>query len=93
MNWIPQSWIPDDATQVEKARELRIVSVGQIEGPDKFAVRLSGNCLNRRGEWEYEPSPSNRDEAFMRRCRFKTFEDAASRATDAVKLLRMGERR
>jgi hypothetical protein len=27
-------------------------------------------CLNREGEFEYEPQPSARDKAFLKRCRF-----------------------
>lgn len=50
--------------------------VGQIEGPDLWAVRRLGRCLNRDGEWEYEPRPSSRDDAFKARCRFATPEEA-----------------
>lgn len=43
-----------------------------------FAVRNgAGSCLNKDGEWEYEPMPSNRDEKFIFRCRFDSFSDAA----------------
>lgn len=34
------------------------------------------SCLNREGEWEYEPLPSNRDDEFYARCRFASLEDA-----------------
>lgn len=54
----------------------RIHRVGQIEGPDKFAVRLHGRCLDINSQWTFEPMPSNRDDAFMKRCRFDGFEDA-----------------
>lgn len=29
-----------------------------------------GHCLNKAGEWEMEPRPSNRDQPFFERCRF-----------------------
>lgn len=34
------------------------------------------NCLNKEGEWEYEPQPSSRDDDFYARCRWATKEDA-----------------
>lgn len=37
---------------------------------DSWAVKKMGSVLNREGEWEYEPSPSNRDDEFFARCRF-----------------------
>ena len=50
--------------------EIKICRTRQIEGPDKWSVRRSGECLNKRGEWEWEPMPSSRDDDFMARCRF-----------------------
>lgn len=44
-----------------------------------FAVRnSSGECLSKDGDWRAEPSPSRRDEAFLRDCRFAVFLDAAN---------------
>lgn len=37
---------------------------------DVWAVRWLGRCINERGEWEFEPSPSNRDDDFKERTRF-----------------------
>lgn len=56
----------------------KIERVGQMKGDDKFAARLHGNCLNKNGDWEYEPMPSSRDDEFMGRCRFETFKEVAS---------------
>lgn len=49
---------------------------GQIEGPDLWAIRRPGACLNRKGEWEIEPKPSSRTKAFFKRCRFASPEAA-----------------
>lgn len=53
----------------------------------RYAVRLGGMCLSVKGGWEYEPQPSNRDEAFYDRFRFKTFARAFRFAKQARKML------
>lgn len=35
-----------------------------------WAVTRHGRCLNAGGKWEYESSPSNRDNDFLSRTRF-----------------------
>lgn len=35
-----------------------------------------GSAMNHDGEWEFEPSPSNRTEPFFARCRFRDFAEA-----------------
>jgi len=42
----------------------------------RWAVRRNEECLASDGEWEWEPSPSNRDDAFYDRCRFLSLNDA-----------------
>lgn len=48
-------------------------------GNDRWAVLKLGSCLNVYGEWEFEPSPSNRNDEFKERCRF-TLDEALTRA-------------
>ena len=43
---------------------------------ERWSVRFGGNCLNTDSEWEYEPRPSIRDDAFYQRCRFGSIADA-----------------
>lgn len=45
-----------------------------------YAIRQRGFCLNKQGDWEYEPIPSSRDDAFIARCRWADLEDAISAA-------------
>lgn len=45
-------------------------------GKRKWAVRSDHDYLNKNGEWEYEPQPSNRNEEFLARCRFQSFKQA-----------------
>ena len=42
----------------------------------KWAVRRGGAVLATTAEWEYEPMPSSRDDAFYDRCRFDSLEAA-----------------
>ena len=58
--------------------EIRIVQRRQPSGPSRWAVLWMGRNLTKRGEWEYEPIPSSRDEGFFERCRFDTPESAAA---------------
>jgi hypothetical protein len=37
---------------------------------DGWAIRRDQACLNFRNEWEHEPPPESRDQAFLRRCRY-----------------------
>ena len=43
---------------------------------EKWAVRRNSSCLNKEGEWEYEPIPSSRDDEFYARCRFDSLDEA-----------------
>jgi hypothetical protein len=52
-------------------------------GGDKWAVVHGGFVLNSEDEFEYEPLPSSRDEAFLARTRFR-FDEAVERARAAL---------
>jgi len=56
--------------------DVRLERVPQENGIDKWAIRETGCCLAKDGEWEIEPMPSNRDDAFLERCRWDTAIDA-----------------
>jgi hypothetical protein len=56
--------------------DVRIARAKQMDGGVKWAVRRMGECLNKQGEWEYEPMPSSRDDEFLSRCRFDSVEEA-----------------
>jgi len=70
----------DEATFSDK-HTWTITVAWRNEG--QWAVCWMGDCLNRRGEWEYESIPSSRTKAFFKRCRFSE-EEALRRALDAV---------
>ena len=56
--------------------DVRLECVQQIDGPDLWAIREKGCCLNKQGEWEIEPIPSSRTSTFYKRCRWKSAEAA-----------------
>lgn len=58
------------------AENITIDKVFQITEQCLYAVRYGQLVLNKKGMWEYEPSPSNRTEAFFRRCRYASKEEA-----------------
>ena len=56
--------------------QITIQRIARPDGPDRWAIKHHGNCLNKNGEWEHEPIPSNRDEDFLARCRYDSFDEA-----------------
>lgn len=56
--------------------ESRIELCVQRNGTHKWAVRRGCACLNSDGEFEFEPTPSGRDDDFLTRCRFESAEAA-----------------
>lgn len=78
-DWLARSWqCPDDPF-------VRIDLVKGYNG-DKYAVRRGSSVLASDGEWEFEPLPSNRDDDFLKRCRFASLADAKA-AYDARKVI------
>lgn len=55
----------------------RLELLNQKNGSEKWAIRDNWECcMNKDGEWENEPMPSNCDDDFFKRCRFDTVEEA-----------------
>lgn len=55
--------------------------------PSGWAVKSMSRVLNSAGEWEYEPIPSERDDAFKERTRFY-LEEALRLAESVVDAVR-----
>jgi hypothetical protein len=53
----------------------------------KWSVRWMGRCLNKQGEWDWEPSPSSRDDDFYAKCRFESLEEAYTLALKAPRIV------
>lgn len=65
-------------------QEVRIVTRLQRDGSTLYAVTREEWTANRGGEWEEEPIPSSRDDAYISRCRWADFEDAHDMAQRMV---------
>ena len=39
-------------------------------------ISWNGNCMTKDGKWEWEPMASQRDDAFIKRCRYDSVEEA-----------------
>lgn len=64
------------------------INIDRMQSPfyegERFAVRAMGDVLSVDGQWEIEPQPSSRDDAFYESFRFKTFDDALKAAWEAA---------
>jgi hypothetical protein len=77
----PGVLIDSYAIPSDKYDAIKVQRAQQIAGPDLWkATRAGGDCLSKSGTREWEPMPSSRDDAFMKRCRF----DSAAQAIDAA---------
>ena len=54
--------------------------------PEAWAIVSHNFVLTRRGDWEYEPVPSSRNKAFLKRARFSTARAAIAFALDYLQL-------
>lgn len=78
--WEPVKFaITEDGNIAQDTRNLHI----EWRGAGAWAVTEGGCCLNNKGKWEYEPHPSSRSNAFIKRTRF-TFEEAVRRANETL---------
>lgn len=82
---IPTVWmLPEHANDFDSFHPEIHRCVSPFYKGEKFAVRRGRSCLNKKSEWEYEPLPSSRTDAFYRRCRFSKIEDAVAALRKAM---------
>lgn len=72
------SRLPDDSAD----HSVWSITV-EASGHGRWAVRVLGRCLSKSGEWEYEPSPSNREDDWLDTVRWDNAEDAIAAALAA----------
>lgn len=56
----------------------------QMDGQIWWAVRWMGRCLDALGKWDYEPIPSERTKAWLKRYRFGSLDAALAAAVKAA---------
>lgn len=62
---------------IDRIRELTVERRTSLDDPNESWAILDGNfSLSHDGEWEYEPSPSSRDEKYLARCRWNSLREA-----------------
>lgn len=78
-------FVPELASSMPRARAIayaldgdaQIQEVPRQDGPPRWAIRDQfSRCMNTSGEWEDEPRPSSRDDAFFARCRWDSVDEA-----------------
>lgn len=77
MSFSATVWEWNESEAAMPGNPVRIEQCRQMDGSILYAVRQTGCCLSRTGEWEREPIPSSRDDEFLARCRFETWQEAA----------------
>lgn len=69
--------------------EIRVEQRMQRDGSFLYAVTTLSYTANRDNEWEREPIPSSRDDAYIAGCRFEEFDEAI---VIALRMHRLGDR-
>lgn len=54
--------------------EITLCCVKSKEKGKRWVIRNGRSCLNKEGEWVYEPMPSSRTNEFIESTRFDTLE-------------------
>jgi hypothetical protein len=65
-------------------RGVTVERCQQRDGSDLWAVRSGPNCLDKDGDWVYEPLPSSRDDEWLAMHRWAMLTDAMSAAITAL---------
>lgn len=78
--WIGMSYIFKEHEDLRHPFKIKKIYVSYPE--DKgwmWKIEVDCNsCINKDGQIEFEPIPSERNENVLNRCRFKTFNEAAA---------------
>ena len=64
----------------------------EFRAENSWALTCMGDCMDKNGEFNDEPSPSNRTEDFIQNHRFKTPEDAYNCFKEKSKLIINGHK-
>lgn len=75
---------PDQHGARDRVHSVVIERRTYVSDPVQSWAIVNGlhDCLNHDGEWEYEPSPSSRDDKFFQRCRWSDLHAAVAFVED-----------
>lgn len=65
-----EAWQQELQVYDARGRAFNIMQAQQRDGSTRWKVSDGIAVLNIHGDWEFEPSPSTRDDGFLARCRF-----------------------
>ena len=68
--------LPVHSYVLDADRQIYIERRSLPGSPESWVIKDGTYCLNKRGEWVYEPMPSNRTKSFISRTRWKSAADA-----------------
>ena len=68
--------LPVHSYVLDTDRQIYIERRSLPGDPESWVIKDGNDCLNKRGEWVYEPMPSNRTKSFISRTRWKSAADA-----------------
>ena len=77
MTFEPIAWIFNPPHGSPEFPPITIQMVTAQDGGQTYQICQGHYVLVKLGEWEFNPNPGNRDDAFRARCRFNTFDEAA----------------
>lgn len=72
----PVKWLVAGGDVHRFHENVHIEERQQRDGSFLYAITRMGDVMARDGEWEYEPQPSSRDDDFISRTRYTSFEVA-----------------
>ena len=87
MTWVSTKWElrQGGLHEMDVDHPVCIEQVRQRDGTKLYAVRQAGFCLDKEGDWVYEPMPSSRTDEFLESCRYNSWVDAAQAVEKFVK--------
>lgn len=85
--------LPFDPNRLRGVRMVKVERRSLASEPQSWAIISDGGfCLAHDGEWEYEPSPSSRDDDFLKRCRWSSAKEAIAFAKEHLSLYPDGDK-
>lgn len=73
-----------EVAKIDRNETITIDRMVRTDGSVLWSIVWIGYVFNKGGEWEYDPLPSSRDDEFLARCRWDSFDAAVAMAKIAA---------